>query len=408
MNKIIAILFIVVSVVSFGVYFSVNLPTMFYDRLVKNEIKNDYYYMKKYRHDLFKHSTFKIEVGDKDVAENTWKKFHLGDVLIPLPVRHPLYLTVPILDDALNTKTKFGIKLVGHDSREIIKILFLPNSRFSLRQRDLKFFEIPIVKKILESKSYEKIWDDLFTLEIPKHFKEFKNFELAAYYMYILYLRSEFFPNDMITFGRITDTNKYLIRVESTNKDYRNDIIMFRHNDQVLSYLVRTNVLYDKSILLKSRFLRDITFQESSKSMAKLYYGEFKTLPFFRKKDQEGMVYLLSAWSHDIGNKGYLREMIQMLERGENNYTQLKPLYEYSLKHFGQTFSSKEYGSEFEDPEVRLKKKIEAEDRRLIEEARILKSKVIELSDEEKLQLRLKRAKERRSKKKNNDRQYID
>ncbi len=409
MNKIVIILFSLSILFSFGTYFVINLPSIAYDRLVKNELENKYYYMKNYRHDLYEYSTFKIEETADDVAENTWKKFHLKDVLIPLPVRHPLYLTVPILDDAENNSTQFGIKLIGHDMREVIKILFLPNKRFELRQRELEFFQIPVVKKILESKPYDQIWDDVFTLEIPRQYSDFKNIEAAVYYLYILYLRSTFFPKEMITFGRITGTDKYLIRIESQDKDYRNDVVLFRQNNQILSYLVRTNVLYDKSILLKSRFLRDITFQESSPSMAKLYYSEYKALPFFRKIDQEGMVYLLSAWSHDIDTKGYLREMITMLERGDGAYFQLKPLYEYALKHFGETFSKKDYGADLEDPEVRLKKKIEKEDRDIIEKAlRDKKKEEKKLTPEEELKLKLKEAKEKRKKSKVKKRQYID
>ena len=65
---------------------------------------------------------------------------------------------------------------------------------------------------------------------------------------------------------------------------------------------------------------------------------------WFLKKQfgHDGMIYLLSAWSHHQDDKKFLKELIQRLERGKSSKDQLRLLYRFSLDKYGETFSSKE------------------------------------------------------------------
>jgi hypothetical protein len=90
-------------------------------------------------------------------------------------------------------------------------------------------------------------------------------------------------------------------------------------------------------------------------------YKEFKQLNFSRQVDQEGMLYLFSAWTHELNNLELLKEMIFFLERGRNNSKQLRPLYSFAMNHYGKTFTSKKIFNVHDDPNLILQRKIEIE-----------------------------------------------
>lgn len=52
------------------------------------------------------------------------------------------------------------------------------------------------------------------------------------------------------------------------------------------------------------------------------------------------MIYLYSAWSHDLNNRDFVRVIILFLERGKLNLKYLKPFYEFAYRKFGSTLSS--------------------------------------------------------------------
>ena len=73
------------------------------------------------------------------------------------------------------------------------------------------------------------------------------------------------------------------------------------------------------------------------------------------------MILLMSAWSHHQDDKSFLKEMIQRLERGDDNQEQLRALYRYALERYKQTFSSKEKVSSSDSVKSKIKSGIEQE-----------------------------------------------
>ncbi len=136
---------------------------------------------------------------------------------------------------------------------------------------------------------------------------------------------------------------------------------MTRQRGVVYSYLIVTEKKNNESELLRYKFLREISFRPGSESLAGIIYKEFKALPYKKKAGHEGMLYLLSAYSHQMDNKGFLKEMIFYLERGEFNQKQIRPLYEYASERYGEVFASALVEGVELSPEMRLKRDIELE-----------------------------------------------
>ena len=83
-------------------------------------------------------------------------------------------------------------------------------------------------------------------------------------------------------------------------------------------------------------------------------YGDYRVLTYRDQIGHDGMILLMSAWSHHQDDKKFLKEMIQRLERGEDNQEQLRALYRYALERYKQTFSSKEKVSASDSVKVKL------------------------------------------------------
>jgi hypothetical protein len=138
--------------------------------------------------------------------------------------------------------------------------------------------------------------------------------------------------------------------------------------------------------------------------MIDFLYKEFKQLNFSRQIDQEGMLYLFTAWSQNTSNTELFREMIYYLEKGGQSKLQLRPLYKYALDNFGKTFSTKSDFNENDDQNITLQRKIEIEKNETLKKIQADKETIPvkpEMTPEEKMNSYLKKAKENSSKKNN-------
>ena len=152
---------------------------------------------------------------------------------------------------------------------------------------------------------------------------------------------------------------------------------------------------------LRSKFLEAIVFSPVDESIGRFLYTEFKQLNYARQIDQEGMLYLFSAWSQNPDNVELLKEMIYYLERGQNTKKQLKILYTYSFKRYGKTYTTRKDVDAQDNPEIILQRGIEIEERENKRNAELISNKPAEapvLSPEEKINSYLKKAKQDKSK----------
>lgn len=392
-----AFVFIAMGVGALGALFA--SPYYFYNKIVSENFRSKWYYVENYREDIIKPDGPVVPEEPNLGNEDLWQSFHLRDTLIPLPVRNPLYYVAPLLSyDSKSDSTRIGVAIYGTGYREISKLYFVNNMLMGTEIRSQELFKLPLARKIIQSASSETIWRDIFKKDLSAWNIPFSE---MVYNLYILQLRSRLLPKDMVSFGALNEDTG-IARLKSENKDYITELVMTRNRGVVYSYIIVTEKNNSESEVLRYKFLREISFRPGSEALAGILYKEFKALPYERQVDHEGMLYLLSAWSHKTSSKEYLKELIFYLERGEDNQTQLKPLYEYaSLKH-GKVFAQKLVDGVGLESKMRLKRDIELEEKR---ERERLKSRSVgaeqkALSPEEKIKNRIEEAKKRQRLKK--------
>lgn len=324
-----------------------------------------------------------------------WKVFPLGNSLIPLPTRHPLFQTIAIVD----TKDKKSVSQIGMaihaaNGLELSRIYAVPPRLWQDHSHGQDLFKLPYVRNRILNKDLDTLWKDLFSNTLGKGAKTWDD---MIYDLYLLHLRSKLLPEETVSYGLTPDGKKAMIELQSRNADYTMELVMNQINGTIYSYVIRTEKNSTESNKLRSKFIETISFSPTDEAMGRILYTEFKQLNFARQVDQEGMLYLFASWTQDPGNQDIFREMIFYLERGRNTNAHLKPLYQYAFKRFGKSFTTRQGYNPSEDAELKVQRNMEIEEYERKKAAELAKSKNVgnvELSPDEKMNSYLKKAKE--------------
>lgn len=388
---------LVTTILGVGLYIK-EWPTHQYAQWIKGRKYNTFYWIDNFSDKLLVPPQ-SGEIPDyKEDYIQLWKPFPLVNSMVPLPTRHPMYQIVPIIKLASKEANPIlGISFLGPDKRKITDLYTLPMELFDPQMRGQDLFKLPYAKNRIMKKKLEEIWHDLFTKKIVD---EEKHIDEMIYDLYIIHLRSKFLPKNTMSYGIMEQTNHALIEVESADNDYRSEIVMMMGNGQIFSYLLVTELNRPESVKLRSKFLNEIKFRHTDNSIGPILYQEFKQLSFSRQIDQEGLTYLFSAWTQDPSNVNLVKEMINYLERSPYMGAQLRPLYSYSFRKYGKTFTAHKLDQltlDQLDEELLLQQKIELEEVKRRKQVELEASKplpVPELSNQETMDLNLKRVKE--------------
>ncbi len=344
----------------FGVYVAFEfLPYYTYNKVVKGEWSHELYMLKRWDKSFLNPGVTRGSGEVSSSMSELWREFHLRDVVVPLPTGHTMYRTIPMISMLPGqVDPHLGIKFNGPSGREIARLYLLKSGSWSDQFESQKLFKLPLVRRVLMGKSSEEIFKDVFS-------KKIEGWDLPwqtmVYNLYILQLRSTLLPPGLLDYGSLTSEGMAFVELPSKNKDYRTEIVFSFDRGLLLSYLLVTERSNADSEDMRARFLQGINFRPSDPSLAPLIYKEFKQLSFIRQTDQEGMLYLLSAWSHKTEDVEMLKEMIYFLERGPKNGPQLKPLYRYVYDRYQKTFTTRDVGLDEDEPEIRLQRQIELE-----------------------------------------------
>ncbi len=383
-----------VSLVVIGGYITLKgYPYKLYSSWVRGQGWNKYYKVEGYKASyLAPTAVEEIPVYKEDYGQ-LWKEFPLRNSLIPLPVRHPLFKTVPLLESTgPKGQPQLGMVFLSSGERELSRIYTLPMSLYQDHSHGQDLFELPYVRKTILKFPVETVWKDLFSHRIEVRSK---SLEKMIYDLYILHLRSKILPAETVRYGLIKNGESALVELASKDQDYMLELVLTYDNGSIYSYVLKTEKRSEDSRALRAKFLETVSFTPVDRAMSEFLYKEFKQLNFARQVDQEGMLYLFSAWSQDLQNVDMLKEMIFYLERGRTNAIQLRALYKFALKQYGKTFTTRKIWSDHEDPNIALQRKIEIEE---IEKKLSLEREApvphAELTPDEKMNLYLKKVKE--------------
>lgn len=328
-----------------------------------------------------------------------WKEFSLRNSLMPLPTRHPMFQTVPIIE--MRGKTglpNFGIILQDPAGREISRVYTLPNRLYQDHTQGQELFKLPYVRNRILNKKLADVWKDIFSYKIEV---KDKPIDEMIYDLYLVHLRSKILPKETIRYGLIKEGKQALIELLSQDKDYIVELVLTMDSGSIFSYILKTERGRQESLQLRAKFLEAISFSPVDEALGRFLYTEFKQLNYARQIDQEGMLYLFSAWTQNPDNVDLLKEMIYYLERGKNTKKQLKILYTYSFSRYGKTYTSRRDVDPQDNPELIIQRGIELEEKENKKNADAELNKPPEppvLNAEEKMKIKLKKAKQDKTK----------
>ena len=291
--------------------------------------------------------------------EGLWSKFHFKNHLLPIPVSNPYFFVAPIFNfDPKSKTTNLGISISNASKSIISQVYFLPRFEIPQASRGQRLFEFPVIANEMKNYELEKVWIDLFSKDLTKW--KISTDEMI-YNLYLLEIRSKLFDENLEKFYFLKDEKKAITQMKYQDKDYISEIVFSRRATTVYPILILTLKGNEEAQKIRYKVIKDLEFLNTTSSLADILYQEFKNLSFKKKIDHEGMLYLLSAWSHTPSNKELLIEAINFLERGTQNQKQLEAFYSYMYKRFGKTFARREINGLNLDFEVLLKLRQEVE-----------------------------------------------
>ena len=385
------------------------VPYIFYKKVIDEGYQSRFIAIKIEKKELLKgkEKNFrKIEEKKLEYNKSKWEKFHLKNFIVPFPIFHPIYNLIPVV---VKEKKVYqpGAKFVNN------KGVFF--GQFSLGEviplnrpfKKQELYRLPIFKNYLLKISDKKIAKDIFSEDInPFRGKTFSlntinkilegNMYKYVYNLFMLEIRKEIIGNKFEDFyyNKNSKIGVVVLPKKEDSRIRRVKVFIFNRGQFHTVY-----INYDEKTKegknLKLRIVDALRYKPTNEKMAKVIYKKFKDLTFRDQISSKGTVYLFSAWSHLLKNKGFVREMIQFLERSKRNNLVLQELYRYSFKEFGTTFSRRE---EFlkETQMLKLKRKMEKEESEFIKrekERKVILPEEKFVNKEEKIQNYLEEAK---------------
>lgn len=340
--------------------------------------------------------------------QKNWKLFHFQNFEIPLPVHHPYFLVVPDLQ-ANYDPPRLGVKMLDSVKELRASLHTLKDLDYVLNFGTHKIFNLPAFKNYILKKDLKEIWKDLFYKDITlRGFSLLDpsiisgaSYKELVYNLFLLNMRKGLFPENVKKISYFEPKEFGVVEVDfetdSVIKDnYRVEYIYILEDGIIHRVKLQTKSFDLITEALRKRFLMTLKYKASGVEDSIQIYNEYKKLSYEQRVDQEGMVYLFAAWTHNLDNENFLREMIKFLERGKGNNIHLQPLYEFAYKKYGSNYSGDD-ALRKETAQKRLERKTEEELEKELEVERKRNVDNIEGSfntDEDKIKFFLQKAKD--------------
>ena len=392
-----------------GAYF---YPYYVYYEIVNEgkDFKNEYlnFKVKTNIHVIPQYYSNKLVKGTYDQDESRWEEFNFSNFNIPLPIRHPIYSLIPAIQD-LNFGLSLGGKYVDFENSEYFSFNTGNIIPFENILKNDKVFQVSRFRKFINQKSKKSVFNDILNkdlqLKIDKNMALIERveylrsipFEELVYNLHILNLRNQLIPEYASNYSVLKGRNIIVVEKESRNDNnfYEEEIYTYS-SEKIYKLKIRTKKEDLLGASAHDRFINKLKFSKSSLDAKDMLYANYRKLPYDRKVAETGMIYLLSSWTHDPKNRGFEKQMIQFLEKGENNLNFLTPLYEYSYMKFNTNFSTIEKRRK-ESQEEKLKRLIfeEAKEAKRLQDSQVVEPKIEVISKEQMAQQYLEEAKKK-------------
>lgn len=307
---------------------------------------------------FFKGNMVSFNAPDDSANESArWRQLHLGDYVLPMPVRHPYFLLIPDINIDRNNRPQISWELQNQNLKPEIRIDLLSSMKYEYPFADNLLFQLPIFHNYLLTISAEQIWSDLFLLDLTLPTSEqigfvpwVKNlwqipYTNLAYRLFILKTRLSLFPQDVQGISFHSKKKMGVLELAPLQKEglvsdnLKRELVMLLHEGQIHRLMLTSQRYSDIAQNYRLRMFSQMRWLASNPDMTVGIYNEFSKLSYERRIDQEGMTYLFAGWTHVPKQEDFLRTMIQFLERGKKNFPHLSSLYQYAYKVFGTSFS---------------------------------------------------------------------
>ena len=326
----------------------------FYYTIFKNGVSSEYIQIGPAKNNVLKGGVTKIKKKNL-TGKRIWSKSHMNNFLLPIPFSHPLIYVTPYAKYKYN-RSDIGFRFYSSSGAEVFRFFEKDNFLFKTEIDQNKLFSIPIIRNIIYEKSQGQIFKDLFSKNlffdhniIPEFSKELlfeilkTDWKELVYNLFIFKLRQRYLTYDRIE--KITWYDNYhlgsiLFIADQTGE--REEILFKLVEGVIYPIYFAANNWNAQSKKIREIFITNLDHKHTSKDSSVSIYGDYRVLSYRDQIGHDGMVLLMSAWSHHQDDKKFLKEMIQRLERGEDNQEQLRALYKYALERYKQTFSSKD------------------------------------------------------------------
>lgn len=354
-------------------------PFHFYNEVLENGLDSPFLSLEKKSKVFHKGGPYRMVkmTGLYGEEEQYWKKFHFSHFEIPFPVRNPIYRITPIIEKkfwgeelGLQYRNPQG-KLIGE-----FRIQNVFDFKFNFNKN--KIFELPFFKRRILKRNNEQLWKDIFTkdIQLPKFdtsklsksietYKEI-SYDRMVYNLFILNMRSLIFTKDIKELSWLGSKKFGIVEMvsEAKKKDkmelYREEVIYLLLQGKIYSIRLKTRLNDIVAEALRKRLINNIEYRTSTEDSSISIYEELKVLPVARKREQEGLIYFFSAWTHKMKDVLFLKQMIRYLEKVKELRKPLRPFYDYAYRTFKSNFS-KEGDLLLETEQEKLKRKMEEE-----------------------------------------------
>jgi len=355
-------------------------PYILYFKIVRDGIESDYLTIRSAAiglaidQKLFESATLPEEL---DYIKSLWRPFHFINYSVLLPVAHPEISLVPIVKKASGERyLNLGFIFTDVRNKKLFSFQTKGQSFFETFLDKHKLFNLPLFRNYIMAKDTEEIWNDLFTKDLALAAQEKgeqgspsllaritklwgNSYRELVYDLFIYNLRINIFPSGIKKILYFPLKKLAAIEIWAGKKIdsfMKTEEIFILVDKTLLRLTIETDQSNSQGGNLRNIFLVNLAYKEEAENSFGLLYDEFRGLPIDMRKDQVGMIYLMSAWSHNLLEKKVLQEIIFYLEKGRGNFMQLDPFYQYAYEVYGDTLSS--VANKIDDADVSLKKKI--------------------------------------------------
>jgi len=204
------------------------MPYHFYYVALESGIESRFLTTKKVPKTFLRGEMLEVKktIQGNDTESKRWRNFHVGNYLLPLPVRHPYFLLIPDIALGLDGEVRIAWELQNQNLKPESRIEMLSAVNYSYPFEENLLFNLPLFRNHLLQIPENKIWNDLFTLDIrlPENEKlSFGEWVKAlwqipytdlAYRLFILKTRQSLFPLNTKKISYLADKQLGVLEVE--------------------------------------------------------------------------------------------------------------------------------------------------------------------------------------------------